>query len=248
MKKVILIATLFFSVCMFANAQKSVKVAAAANLRDVFMEIKEAYEKENPGVKIDVTFGSSGNFVQQILNGASFDFFMAADKSFPLKLQNKGATYGKVSTYIYGKLAVWSNTIDVKKGLDVLKTNAVKRISVANPETAPYGERAIELLKKQNIYDEVKTKIIYGDNISAAAQYAFTGNTEIGFIALSLAMSPEMKGKGKCYVVPQNLYTPIEQACVLIKKNSRNIAAEKFMKKFIGQNYDALWIKYGYSK
>src|SRR5574344_1780783 len=170
MKKVILITTLFFSVCMFANAQKSVKVAAAANLRDVFMEIKEAYEKENPGVKIDVTFGSSGNFVQQILNGASFDFFMAADKSFPLKLQNKGATYGKVSTYIYGKLAVWSNTIDVKKGLDVLKTNAVKRISVANPETAPYGERAIELLKKQNIYDEVKTKIIYGDNISAAAQ------------------------------------------------------------------------------
>lgn len=248
MKKVILIATLFFSVCMFANAQKSVKVAAAANLRDVFMEIKEAYEKENPGVKIDVTFGSSGNFVQQILNGASFDFFMAADKSFPLKLQNKGATYGKVSTYIYGKLAIWSNTIDVKKGLDVLKTNAVKRISVANPETAPYGERAIELLKKQNIYDEVKTKIIYGDNISAAAQYAFTSNTEIGFIALSLAMSPEMKGKGKCYVVPQNLYTPIEQACVLIKKNSRNIAAEKFMKNIIGHNYDALWIKYGYSK
>ena len=248
MKKVILTATLFFSVCMFANAQKSVKVAAAANLRDVFMEIKEAYEKENPGVKIDVTFGSSGNFVQQILNGASFDFFMAADKSFPLKLQNKGATYGKVSTYIYGKLAVWSNTIDVKKGLDVLKTNAVKRISVANPETAPYGERAIELLKKQNIYDEVKAKIIYGDNISAAAQYAFTGNTEIGFIALSLAMSPEMKGKGKCYVVPQNLYTPIEQACVLIKKNSRNIAAEKFMKNIIGHNYDALWIKCGYSK
>jgi len=173
---------------------------------------------------------------------------MAADKSFPLKLQNKGATYGKVSTYIYGKLAVWSNTIDVKKGLDVLKTNAIKRISVANPETAPYGERAIELLKKQNIYDEVKTKIIYGDNISAAAQYAFTGNTEIGFIALSLAMSPEMKGKGKCYVVPQNLYTPIEQACVLIKKNSRNIAAEKFMKNIISHNYDALWIKYGYSK
>ena len=166
MKKVILIATLFFSVCMFANAQKSVKVAAAANLRDVFMEIKEAYEKENPGVKIDVTFGSSGNFVQQILNGASFDFFMAADKSFPLKLQNKEATYGKVSTYIYGKLAVWSNTIDVKKGLDVLKTNAVKRISVANPETAPYGERAIELLKKQNIYDEVKAKIIEVKNLS----------------------------------------------------------------------------------
>jgi molybdate transport system substrate-binding protein len=245
-KSFLLIALLLIS--MTISAQKSVKVAAAANLRSVFMEIKDKYEKENPGVKLDVTFGSSGNFVQQIMNGASFDFFMAADKSFPLKLQSQGMTYGKVATYIYGKLAMWSNSIDVNKGVSVLKQDAVKRIAIAKPETAPYGERAVELLKKQGLFNDLQTKIIYGDNISAAAQYAFTGNAEVGFIALSLAMAPEMVGKGKCYVIPQNLYSPIEQACVLIKKPARNLTAEKFMKYILGNSCDKLWEKYGYSK
>jgi len=245
-KSILMIALLLISITICA--QKSVKVAAAANLRSVFEEIKEQYEKEHPGIKIDVTFASSGSFVQQILNGASFDFFMAADKGFPLKLQKQGATYGKVSTYIYGKLAMWSNTEEVSKGFSILKNNSIKRIAIAKPETAPYGESAVELLKKEGLYTDLKSKIIYADNISAAAQYAFTGNAEIGFIALSLALSPEMKGKGKCYIIPQEMYSPIEQACVLIKKSSRNIAAEKFMKVIVGNSYNNIWKKYGYSK
>ncbi|WP_071146742.1 molybdate ABC transporter substrate-binding protein [Bacteroides ihuae] len=242
----LLIAFMLISVTICA--QKVVTVAAAANLRSVFTEIKAKYEKENPSVKIEVTFGSSGSLVQQILNGAAYDFFMAADKNFPLKLQGKGVTYGKVSTYAYGKLALWSSTIDVNKGIGVLKESAVKRIGIAKPETAPYGDRAVELLKKQGLFDSFNTKIVYGDNISATAQYAFTGNVEVGFIALSLAMAPEMAGKGKCYVIPQNLYSPIEQACVLIKKPVRNLAAEKFMKYILGNSCDSLWEKYGYSK
>jgi len=242
----LLIAFMLISVTICA--QKVVTVAAAANLRSVFTEIKAKYEKENPSVKIEVTFGSSGSLVQQILNGAAYDFFMAADKNFPLKLQGKGVTYGKVSTYAYGKLALWSSTIDVNKGIGVLKESAVKRIGIAKPETAPYGDRAVELLKKQGLFDSFNTKIVYGDNISATAQYAFTGNVEVGFIALSLAMALEMAGKGKCYVIPQNLYSPIEQACVLIKKPVRNLAAEKFMKYILGNSCDSLWEKYGYSK
>ncbi|WP_321331972.1 molybdate ABC transporter substrate-binding protein [uncultured Bacteroides sp.] len=245
-KSILLIALLLISITICA--QKVVKVAAAANLRSVFTGIINKYEKENPGVKIDVTFGSSGSLVQQILNGASYDFFMAADKNFPLKLQEKGVTYGKVTTYVYGKLALWSSTIDVNKGISVLKEDAVKRIAIAKPETAPYGDRAVELLKKQGLFNDFQTKIIYGDNISAAAQYAFTGNAEVGFIALSLAMAPEMLGKGKCYVIPQSMYTPIEQACVLIKKSTRNLAAEKLMKYVLSKSCDSLWDKYGYSK
>lgn len=245
-KSFLLIAFMLISVTICA--QKVVTVAAAANLRSVFTEIKAKYEKENPTVKIEVTFGSSGSLVQQILNGAAYDFFMAADKNFPLKLQGKGVTYGKVSTYAYGKLALWSSTIDVNKGIGVLKESAVKRIGIAKPETAPYGDRAVELLKKQGLFDSFNTKIVYGDNISATAQYAFTGNVEVGFIALSLAMAPEMAGKGKCYVIPQSMYSPIEQACVLIKKPVRNLAAEKFMKYILGNSCDSLWEKYGYSK
>lgn len=245
-KSLLMIVLLLISITI--SAQKNIKVAAAANLRGVFEEIKENYEKENPGIKIDVTFGSSGNFVQQILNGASFDLFMAADRGFPLKLQKEGATYGKVSTYIYGRLAMWSNTEEVSKGLSILKNNSIKRIAIAKPETAPYGECAIELLKRKGLFNDIQSKIIYADNISAAAQYAFTGNAEVGFIALSLALSPEMKGKGKCYIIPQELYPPIEQACVLIKKNSRNIAAERFMKALLENKYNAIWKKYGYFK
>ncbi len=245
-KGFLLIAFMLISITICA--QKVVKVAAAANLRNVFSEIKTNYEKENPTVKIDVTFGSSGSLVQQILNGAAYDFFMAADKNFPLKLETKGVTYGKVSTYAYGKLVLWSSTIDVNKGIDVLKESAVKRIGIAKPETAPYGDRAVELLKKQGLFEQFKTKIVYGDNISATAQYAFTGNVEVGFIALSLAMAPEMAGKGKYYVIPQDMYTPIEQACVLIKKSTRSVATEKFMKYVLGRSCDALWKKYGYSK
>lgn len=248
MKRSILLSVVCLLLSITVGAQKTFKVAAAANLRNVFTVIKDKYEKEHPGVKVEVNFSSSGSFVQQILNGASFDLFMAADKNFPLKLQSKGVTYGKVSTYVYGKLAMWSKTVDVNKGLSVLEDDAVKRISVAKPETAPYGDRAVELLKKQGLFDRLKTKIIYGDNISAAAQYAFTGNVEVGFVALSLALAPDMKGKGKCYVIPQNLYTPIEQACVLIKQPVRNLEAEKFMKFILGNSCNSIWEEFGYTK
>lgn len=236
-------------ICVAAFAQENIKVAAAANLRNVFAELKAKFEKGNPDIKVDVTFGSSGNFVQQILSGASFDFFMAADTDFPLKLQEKGATSGEVKPYIKGKLALWSGTLDVEKlGLEALTSDAVKKIAIANPKTAPYGERAVELLKKQGLFDKLSSKIIYGDNISAAAQYAFTGNAELGFTALSLALAPDMKGKGHLYIVPQEYYTPIEQACVLIKKPAISPAAVKFMDFVLGGGNDDIWVKYGYSK
>ncbi len=248
MKTRILLLTTIIATGLTASAQKTFKVAAAANLRSVFMEIKEKYEKEYAGIKIDVTFGSSGTFVQQIINGAPFDFFMAADKDFPIKLQNQGMTYGKVSTYAYGKLAIWSNSLPLNQGVSALKNPNIKRISIAKPETAPYGDRAVEFLKKQNLFSDLQSKIVYGDNISAAAQYAFTGNAEVGFIALSLAIAPEMKEKGTYYIVPQEMYTRIEQACVLIKKTMRNLEAEKFMIYILGDSCNALWEEYGYTK
>jgi len=245
MKKTIITMTLIL-VCIIAQAQK-VNVAAAANLRYVLEEIKVQYEREHPKAKVNITFGSSGTLVQQILNGASFDFFMAADNEFPLKLKAKGVTWGNMTTYAYGKLAIYSTSLDVKKGLSVLKDPRVKKIAIAKPETAPYGERSIELLKKMGLYESLKPKIVIGDNISQAAQYAFTGNAEIGFVALSLALAPEMKGKGEYYIIDKKLYTPVEQACILIKTAIRNTEAGKFMKYVLSPKTKALWEKYGYS-
>ncbi len=150
MKKIIISLIILLTV-ITVSAQK-VNVAAAANLRYVLEEIKTAYLKQNPKVKVNLTFGSSGTLVQQISNGATFDFFMAADNEFPVKLKEKGLTTGAISTYAFGKLAIYSTSINVdKKGMEALKDASVKKIAVANPETAPYGSGSIALLKSRNL-------------------------------------------------------------------------------------------------
>jgi molybdate transport system substrate-binding protein len=246
MKRFILISAILLSAAV-AQAQK-VNVAAAANLRYVLEEIKTVYVKQNPKAKVLLTFGSSGTLVQQILNGASFDFFMAADNEFPVKLKERGVTTGAMSTYAFGKLAIYSTTLDIEhKGLEMLKSSSINKIAIANPETAPYGNRSVELLKKQGLYDQLKSKIVFSDNISQAAQFAFTGNAEIGFVALSLVLSPEMAGKGNYYIVPQKFYEPIEQACILIKTPVLNTEASKFKKFVLSAATKPIWEKYGYS-
>ena len=246
MRKVIISIALLFAV-LTVTAQK-VNIAAAANLRYVLEEIKTVYVKQHPKAKVNITFGASGMLVQQIMNGASFDLFMAADNEFPLKLKDKKLTTGAISTYAVGKLAIYSTTLDVDKlGLKALKDPTVKKIAIANPETAPYGERSVELLKSQKLYEGLKSKIVLGENISQTAQFAFTGNAEIGFIALSLALAPEMAGKGNYYIIPLNLYKPIEQACVLIKTRVLNTEAAKFKLFVLSPATKAIWEKFGYS-
>jgi molybdate transport system substrate-binding protein len=246
MKRIIILLAIVI-VSLTVSAQK-VNVAAAANLRYVLEEIKTAYVKQYPKAKVNLTFGASGMLVQQIINGASFDFFMAADNEFPSKLKDKGLTTGAMSTYAFGKLVIYSTSLEVdKQGLNALKDHSVKKIAIANPETAPYGERSIELLKSRNLYESLKSNIVLGENISQTAQFAFTGNAEIGFIALSIALAPEMAGKGSYYIIPQNEYKPIEQACILIKTPVLNTEAAKFKKFVLSLATKDIWQKFGYS-
>jgi molybdate transport system substrate-binding protein len=245
MKKILLSILLFLTV-LTVQSQK-VNVAAAANLRYVLEEIKTSYVKTYPKAVVTITYGSSGMLVQQIVNGASFDFFMAADNEFPIKLKDKGLTTGPMSTYAFGKLVLYSTTLDVEHlGLSALKDPDVKKIAIANPETAPYGERAEALLKSQGLYNTLKPKIVVGENISQAAQFAFTGNAELGFVALSLALAPDMAGKGSCYVIPSKMYQPIEQACILIKRAVLNTEAARFRKYVLSPVTKPIWEKYGY--
>lgn len=227
-----------------AQAQK-VNVAAAANLRYVLEEIKTAYLKVHPKSVVNLTFGSSGTLVQQIANGASFDFFMAADNEFPLKLKDKGLTIGPMTTYAFGKLALYSTTLDVSKlGLEVLKDPSVKKIAVANPETAPYGERSMSLIKK---IGKLESKVVLAENIAAAAQFAFTGNVEVGFVAYSLTLAPDMANKGYCYLIPSKNYEPIEQSCILIKRSVLNTEAARFRQFVLSKAVKPIWVKYGYA-
>lgn len=234
----------FILLITFSARAQTIKVAAAANLRFALEEIKSAYQKANPDDQIEITFGSSGALTQQILNGAGFDVFLAADKKYPEKVKALGLAVGDVKTYAFGKLVIWSNTLDVSKGLEILTDPAVKRIAVAKPDLAPYGDRAIECLKYYHLFDKVKDKIVFADNISQAAQFAQTGNAEVGFLAYALTMAPDMKGS--TFVIGPKSYKPVEQGLVEIKKWKMNPIASKFIKFVLGNDCKTIFEKYGY--
>lgn len=241
MKRIFIFIAFVFA--LSAQAQ-TVKVAAAANLRFVFEEIKASYAIANPKATVTANFGSSGALLQQILNGAEFDIFMAADNQFPVKLKDQGAASGEIKTYARGKLVLWSNTTDVSRGLEMLTNPSVKRIAIAKPDLAPYGDRAIQCLKAAGLYDKVKDKIIYADNISQTAQFAQTGNAEVAFLAMSLTLTPEMKGS--VYVIDTKIYKPVEQAMVMVKSWKINPEAAKFMKFVLSEACKPIFEKNGY--
>ncbi len=241
MKKIIL--ALLFTLTVGVQAQ-TVKVAAAGNLRYILDEIKAKYVALNPKTTITINLASSGTLFQQISNGAEFDIFMAADKTFPEKLKAQNVVVGDVKTYAFGKLVLWSSSLDLTKGIDVITTNAVNRIAIAKPEVAPYGNRAMECINFYGLMDKVKDKIVYADNIAQAAQFAQTGNAEVGFIALALAMAPEMKGS--YYVLDTKSYKPVEQAMVQLKSWQANPEATKFMQFVLSADCKPIFEKFGF--
>ena len=197
-----------------------VTVAAASDLTDVMNEIAASFEKET-GCTVRVSTGSSGNFLSQIENGAPFDVFFSADIDYPKKLESEGLA-AAASTYLYaiGKIVLWTRNdsrLDISKGLAALRDPAVQKISIANPQHAPYGRAAEEALRRSGIYDAVKDRLVLGENISQAAQFVESGNADAGILALSLAISPALKQQGRFETVPEDLYKPIEQGAVVIR-------------------------------
>jgi len=215
-----------------SNAQ-SVTIAAAADLRNAMGELVKTYKESNPDAKIEPIYGASGNFYQQLVNKAPFDMFFSADHNFAVKLKEQGLTIGEPKVYAIGHLVLWSSLLDVSKGLDILKSDKVNKISIANPEVAPYGKRAVECLAYYKLDQVVKDKIVKGDNVSQAAQFVLTGNAEVGLIALSLALSPEMSAKGNYYLIDQKSYSQLDQSYVILKQAENNQEVQKFVK-FLG--------------
>lgn len=217
---------LLFLLSIGLQAQ-TVKVTAAADLRYAMDEIAKLYMKNNPGTNIEVVFGSSGNAYTQISNGAPFDVYFSADIMYPQKLKEAGLTISEPKLYAIGRIVLWSSTLDVSKGMDVLKTPKIK-IATANPEHAPYGQRSVEALKYYKLYNQVEKQLTFGENISQAAQFCLTGNADAGLLALSLVLSPSMKEKGKYFLIPAESHRPLEQAYVVLKRAEGNKTAIDF--------------------
>jgi molybdate transport system substrate-binding protein len=240
------ILLLSFGVMTVAGAQ-SVRVAAAANLKFVLEDIRSLYVVAHPDAQIVMTFGSSGALCQQILNGAPFDLFLSADRTYPDRLAKEKATVGEIRTYAIGRLVLWSTTLDLAKGIGAVDDSSVKTIVVAKPEVAPYGERAIQCLKYYEYYNRVQSKLVYADNISQAAQYVATGNADAGFVPLSLILAPGLNGRGFYVVLDEKSYIPVEQACVLIASQKPNAEASRFMDFLTGPVCRSLFQTHGYT-
>ncbi|MDP9338096.1 MAG: molybdate ABC transporter substrate-binding protein [Acidobacteriota bacterium] len=206
-------------------------VAAAADLKFAMADVAAQFEKQT-GNKVNVTYGSSGNFFSQLQNGAPFDLFFSADIDYARRLESAGLIEpGSLYMYAIGRIALWAATdsnLDLGLGWKVLLDDRVQKIAIANPDHAPYGRAAIAAMKKAGVYDQGKSKLVFGDNISQAAQFAQSGNAQVGIVALSLAISPGMRN-GKRWDIPANMHPPIEQAAVLIKNAKNKQGARAFL-------------------
>ncbi len=245
MKRILLVLTVFLLSTSILPAQK-ITIAAAADLRFVLDEVSNEFQKSNPGIKVDIIYGSSGNLYQQIVNQAPFNIFFSADISFPKKLDSMNLAGSKPKLYAIGHLVLWSSTLDVSKGIEILNNPDIKKISIANPRVAPYGKRAVECLKYYSLYDKIKDKIVEGENVSQAAQFVLTGNAELGLIALSLALSPEMSSKGKYFILDGKSHSKLEQAYVIIKNSETDKDVLNFVQFIESEKVRVLFGKYGF--
>jgi len=233
-----------------STAQKAPTVAAAATLNFVLTEVADAFARERGG-RVDLVFGASGTLTRQVRDGAPFEVFMAADERFPDQLTRAGLTRDAGAVYAIGRLVVFAHkgsplTVDEKlEGLARLaKDGRVNRFAIANPAVAPYGEAAEAVLKKRGLWEVIRPRLVLGDSIAQAAQFATTGNAVGGLIAYSLVKEPALADKGTYALIPQADHPPLRQRMVLLKQATPIV--EQFYAYIQGSAARAVLVKNGY--
>lgn len=210
-------------VAPLAPAQTPPTLAAASDLKFAVEEVAAQFERDT-GQRLRLVFGSSGNFYAQILQGAPFQMFMSADEDFVYKLADAGKTRDRGRLYAVGRIGIMvphGSPLKADGQLQdlaaALKDGRVKRFAIANPEHAPYGTRAKEALQRAGLWADIEPRLVYGENISQAAQFATSGSAQGGIIALSLALAPSVARLGQFELIPQEWHQPLRQRMVLMK-------------------------------
>jgi molybdate transport system substrate-binding protein len=223
------------------------RVAVAANFAEPIKAVAAVLEKTT-GHTLRITVGATGGLYAQIRNGAPFDVLLAADTRTPAQLETDGlAQPGSRFTYATGKLVLWSaDPAKVDAQGAVLKGEGFRKLAIANPKTAPYGAAAVEVINKLGLTAALTPKLVQGESIGQTYNFAHTGNAEIGFVAMSQVLEGGRLKGGSMWVVPQNLYAPIQQDAVLLKRAANNEAAVALLKLLQGPNIKALIHSYGY--
>ena len=206
-----------------------VTIAAAADLKYALDSLVTIFNRQHPQAKVTAVYGSSGKFYEQLRHGAPFDLFFSADSDYPRRLQQAGLTAGVPTPYALGRLVLWSKKLNPSaKGIKTLLDPQVQHVAIANPTHAPYGRLAEEVLRHYKLYDQVKPKLVLGENIGQAAQYAATGAADVGLLAYALALSPELRRAGRFYLIPAAAHSPLQQSFVVLKRASGNATAAAF--------------------
>lgn len=244
----IAIFTLMLILVIPSHGQE-ITIAAAADLRSALDEITSTFQTET-SLHVKVIYGSSGNLFQQIQNGAPFDLFFSANSDYPKKLEAAGLTVaGTYYEYARGHIVLLTSStssLQLQRGLKVLLDPSVKRIAIADPSHAPYGQAAMAALKSQGIYDQVSPKIVVGENIAQAASFVTSGAADIGIVAKSLAVVSFARAQTRFAEIPANDYPPIQQACVLLKSSTKQDPARRFLTYVKGPEASKILRRYGF--
>ena len=219
------------------SAQAPLRVAAAADLEPVLPPILVQFEK-NTGIHAEATYQASATLTTQIENGAPFDVFLSADLGFPKRLINAGLADAAGSadssapiTYARGTLVLWTRKDSnlPPPSLDLFRSPALKRLAIANPDRAPYGRAAVAALQNLKLYDMLKPRLVTAENIAQAAQFVDSANADAGLISLTSALTPRLSADGSYFVIPRDLYPPIEQGAVIVSSTKQRAAVHKLL-------------------
>jgi molybdate transport system substrate-binding protein len=202
-----------------------VTVAVAANFVPPFREIAERFEQAT-GHRVEMVSGSSGKFYAQIRNGAPFDVFFSADQERPKLLEDEGhAVAGSRFTYAVGRLALWSPDAQLVEGEKTLREGGFKHLAIADPKLAPYGAAAVQVMEALGMWERLQPRIVTGESLGQTIGFVTSGNAELGFIALSQALDPNLKPKGSRWDIPSNLHDPIRQDAIVTSRGAFNPGA-----------------------
>jgi len=236
------------SLALATASFSQITVAAAANVKPAMEEIKAAWEKST-GATAKIVYGSSGKFAAQIRSGAPFDVFVAADISFPDSVVSWKLADGKPLVYAMGTVVLWTSIpdLDPAKGPALHRDARIRKVGVADPKVAPYGREAMKAIEASGAGAETKPKIVWGENLAQATQYAVTGAVEAAFSGKSFAMEL-LSGKGRWADVDTALVSPIAQAAVVLKygKDNNPKLSRSFVAYLVSPASQASWKKFGY--
>jgi molybdate transport system substrate-binding protein len=227
-----------------AFAEEKISVAVAANFISAFKEIAAGFEAKTK-IKVEDTYSSTGNLYSQITNGAPYDLFLSADEERPAKLNKDGAA-DKPFIYAKGQAILWSANKDfckAKTWQESLKKEQIKKIAIANTQTAPYGAAAKKALEKAAMWNALQNKLVNAQDIAQSFQYASTSAVDAGFCAMSATVSAE--GKKGCFFVLDEAPEIIQSACILKRTTNRD-AVEKFVEYLASPAVKEIKVKYGY--